>query len=141
MRRVFELLLVGWRNGRCRPPRLPRAVWDALGDLVASHEKNTFAGSMPGECWITLRLDGSNFSRVVKKMRRGGLVDGDGYSVTFEQVMQRCLLALMKKFNCKVGCVQRRCQSSGPPQRPNNPTARFAHRHTPHASVHHAVRS
>lgn len=53
-------------------PHIPREVWRALGDHVAAREKEVVpTGCIPGDRWITLRLDGSNFSKVVRQLRVG----------------------------------------------------------------------
>lgn len=51
-------------------PHIPREVWRSLGDLVAARERMIVPGGfVPGECWISLRLDGSNFSKAVRALR------------------------------------------------------------------------
>lgn len=87
------------------PPHVPKVMWTALGDLVAQREKAS-SGSVSGDRWISLRLDGSGFSRVVKSMRRTGILEKDGFSETFASCMQSSLRALMEHFNCHLGYTQ-----------------------------------
>ena len=54
------------------PPFLPKTKWTAIGDQVVSRERiATF--NVPGEKYITLRLDGHGFSNVTKKLKRDGI--------------------------------------------------------------------
>ena len=47
------------------PPHISKSEWTALGNLVVEREKAAgVAGRVSGEMWISLRLDGSNFSKV-----------------------------------------------------------------------------
>ena len=48
------------------PPFVPKLTWDALGDLVREREKtNPGTDEVPGDRWISLRLDGTGFSKMV----------------------------------------------------------------------------
>lgn len=85
-------------------PHVPKVQWTALGDLVASRERLT-AGSIPGERWISLRLDGSNFSKTVKALRRSGVLE-DGHSARFAEAMQASLRALMVDTSAALGYTQ-----------------------------------
>jgi tRNA(His) 5'-end guanylyltransferase len=86
-------------------PHIPKTTWTALGDLVATRERST-TGSVPGECWISLRLDGSNFSKTVRVLRRNGILEPEGFSEVFASCMQKALRALMEHFNGRVGYTQ-----------------------------------
>ena len=87
-------------------PFLPKAVWSELGDMVAAREKGTH-GNVPGDRWLSLRLDGSGFSKAVSRMRRSGVLpEPSGYSPTFADLMRKSLLALMAKFHGSVGYTQ-----------------------------------
>jgi len=86
-------------------PHVPKAKWTALGDLVAARERET-SGSVPGTSWISLRLDGSGFSKTVRALRRKGILEPEGFSETFASCMQSSLRALMEHFNGRLGYTQ-----------------------------------
>ena len=44
-----------------RAPHINKQTWTALGDMIAARERSC-TGSVAGERWISLRLDGSGFS-------------------------------------------------------------------------------
>ena len=88
------------------PPHIPRNMWHTLGTLVVNREKGA-AGSVDGSRWISLRLDGSGFSRTVHAMRKSGLLETKrGFSQRFAVCMQSCLKCLMEKFSAKIGYTQ-----------------------------------
>ena len=58
---------------------------------------------VPGDKWISLRLDGTSFSKTVKALRQSGILEPIGFSPTFAECMQTCCLKLMEKFNAKLG--------------------------------------
>lgn len=86
-------------------PRVPKPTWNALGDLVAERERNS-SGSTGGERWISLRLDGSGFSRTVKVMRHKGILESEGFSEVFASCMQASLRALMEHVHARIGYTQ-----------------------------------
>merc|ERR1719162_2239859 len=86
-------------------PHIQKDTWNALGDLVAGLERST-TGNVPGDCWISLRLDGSNFSKTVRVLRRKGILEPEGFSDVFATCMQNALRALMEHFNGRVGYTQ-----------------------------------
>jgi tRNA(His) 5'-end guanylyltransferase len=86
-------------------PHLPKVVWTALGDMVTQCEK-TSCGSIDGTQWISLRLDGSGFSKTVRMLRRKGILEKDGYSEIFASCMQSSLRALMEHFHARLGYTQ-----------------------------------
>lgn len=87
------------------PPHVPKVVWTALGDLVSAREKSS-AGVVDGNRWISLRLDGSGFSRAVRTMRNQGILQESGFSDVFASCMQSCLRVLMEHFKSRVGYTQ-----------------------------------
>lgn len=86
-------------------PHVPKVQWTALGNMVAARERVT-AGSIPGERWISLRLDGSNFSKTVKALRRSGVLEDCGHSARFAEAMQASLRALMADTSAVLGYTQ-----------------------------------
>jgi len=86
-------------------PHLPKVDWNALGDLVTQCEK-TSCGSVDGTDWISLRLDGSGFSKTVRMLRKKGILEKDGYSELFASCMQSSLQALMQHFQARLGYTQ-----------------------------------
>jgi tRNA(His) 5'-end guanylyltransferase len=87
-------------------PHVSKQTWQAMGNLVVEREK-TSSGNVDGSRWISLRLDGSGFSKAVRMMRQSGLLECEhGYSERFASVMQACMRGLMEKFNAKIGFTQ-----------------------------------
>lgn len=86
-------------------PHVPKATWDSLGDLVAAREKSTLQ-NVDGTRWISLRLDGSGFSKAVRVMRRHGILESEGFSERFADCMQGSLRSLMEKFHAVLGYTQ-----------------------------------
>lgn len=86
-------------------PHVPKGVWTALGDLVAAREREA-SGNVAGSCWISLRLDGSGFSKTVRMLRRKGILEPEGFSETFASCMQSSLRSLMDQFNGRLGYTQ-----------------------------------
>lgn len=87
------------------PPHVAKATWTQLGDAVAARERSS-AGSVEGHRWISLRLDGSGFSKAVRSMRRSGVLEEEGFSETFAVCMQSTLHALMEHFTARLGYTQ-----------------------------------
>jgi hypothetical protein len=54
-------------------PFLPKKLWTEVGNQVVNHERAS-QFNIPGEKWITLRLDGHGFSNLTKKLRRDGIM-------------------------------------------------------------------
>mgnify|MGYP003647011252 CR=1 FL=1 len=81
------------------PPFVKKATWTALGDAIKVAEKTIpVDGSIPGERYASLRLDGKNFSKITRVMRSAGIL-GDGYSEKFAAAMQESCLSVMELFN------------------------------------------
>lgn len=87
-------------------PHVRKLLWDELGDLVALREKETLQYRVPGECWMSLRLDGHGFSKAVRAMRRLGLFESEGFSDRFAKCMQASLHHLMDHFHGVLGFTQ-----------------------------------
>merc|ERR1712032_468941 len=86
-------------------PHVPKATWTAMGDLVSSREKEPLH-RVGGERWISLRLDGSGFSKAVRMLRSRGVLESTGFSERFANCMQSCLRVLMEKFHACLGFTQ-----------------------------------
>lgn len=86
------------------PPFIPKAVWSRLGDALRDCEFPTMQ-RIPGERVITLRLDGSGFSKLTKRLSSGG-VFSTGYSQEFATLMRECCQSLMAKFSAACGYTQ-----------------------------------
>lgn len=92
------------------PPHIPKRSWAALGDLVKRAEADPAAGGgggggggsgkIDGSRWISLRLDGTGFSKLLRQLRAVGLLPL-GFSPEFAGVMQACARSLLNKF---AGC-------------------------------------
>jgi len=86
-------------------PHVPKVVWTELGHRVV-HIERTSNGSIDGSRWISLRLDGSGFSRAVRMLRRKDVLEESGYSETFADCMTSALRLLMEHMNARVGYTQ-----------------------------------
>mmetsp|Transcript_13667 Transcript_13667/g.29977 ORF Transcript_13667/g.29977 Transcript_13667/m.29977 type:complete len:327 (+) Transcript_13667:92-1072(+) len=88
------------------PPFIPKRHWMELGDAVRQAERLS-CDAIPGEFWVSLRCDGTGFSKMTKHWKKRGLLQpSHGYSPDFATIMTSCCEALMKKFNAKVGYTQ-----------------------------------
>lgn len=95
------------------PPHIPKiseeglASWGRLGDCVVQAENDIpVSGKIDGSRWISLRLDGTGFSKAVRRLRRSGVLEADGFSADFAAIMQRCCREMMETFSAKVGYTQ-----------------------------------
>lgn len=78
------------------PPFLSRNEWGQLGDLLRLAEQPSLV-QIPGEKWISLRCDGTGFSKLTKRLQREGIFQ-QGYSPEFAALMKACCRALMNHF-------------------------------------------
>ena len=83
------------------PPFIPKSTWTCLGDALRDCE-TLDVQEVPGERFITLRLDGSGFSKLTRRMTALGVFSG-GYSAEFAEIMRECCQSLMTKFNAACG--------------------------------------
>lgn len=88
-----------------RAPFLPKARWTSLGDKIKLAEMPTVS-SIPGGQWISLRCDGTGFSRFLPKLRAKGIIKESGFSEDFATIMQDCSQTLMEKFGAVCGFTQ-----------------------------------
>lgn len=87
------------------PPFLPKQEWTRLGDAIKHSEQPTCA-HIPGDKWISLRCDGTGFSKLTKRLQKEGVFSGTGYSNDFAACMQETCKELMVKFEAKCGYTQ-----------------------------------
>jgi len=87
------------------PPFISKKYWTELGDAVKVAEK-PHCDSVPGEKWISLRCDGSGFSKLTRCLRKNGIFQSKGFSKEFADIMVKCCRVLMTKFNAKAGYTQ-----------------------------------
>mmetsp|Transcript_10068 Transcript_10068/g.23451 ORF Transcript_10068/g.23451 Transcript_10068/m.23451 type:complete len:408 (+) Transcript_10068:148-1371(+) len=85
-----------------RPPHVRKGLWTELGDCVSACEKrpcpSTDNMNVPGDRWISLRLDGSGFSKFTSLLRQKG-VFSRGYSHEFASIMVACARDLLERVN------------------------------------------
>lgn len=86
------------------PPFIDKTSWADLGNAIKDAERPTFV-SVPGDRWISLRCDGTGFSKQLRRLRKHG-VFCEGYSDAFAEIMVRCCHDLMEKFNAKCAYTQ-----------------------------------
>ena len=84
------------------PPFLPKVEWTKLGDYISGLERDE---SVDGKRWISLRLDGSGFSSLTKKLRTLNVLE-PGYSTTFAEIMRTCCQDLAKYLQATVAFTQ-----------------------------------
>jgi len=83
------------------PPFVCKADWTRLGDAIKINEKPTSAYA-PGDKWISLRCDGTGFSKMTKRMQKAGIFT-KGYSPEFADIMIKCCREVMEKFSARCG--------------------------------------
>mmetsp|Transcript_64222 Transcript_64222/g.54423 ORF Transcript_64222/g.54423 Transcript_64222/m.54423 type:complete len:120 (-) Transcript_64222:604-963(-) len=86
------------------PPHVSKPLWTKLGNAICKREK-IGEYNVPGDKWMTLRLDGSGFSKLLKVLTKKGIFN-QGYSEEFGNIQKKCITALMKKVNAKFGYTQ-----------------------------------
>ncbi|KAL7581000.1 hypothetical protein ACA910_005811 [Epithemia clementina (nom. ined.)] len=86
------------------PPFIPKSHWTRLGQAIRIAENPTCA-SIPGNYWISLRCDGTGFSKFIKSMERRNIMES-GWSPTLASIMKKCCQELMSKFSAKCGFTQ-----------------------------------
>lgn len=86
-------------------PYIPKSYWNELGNAVNIKEKQQIY-NINGDKWISLRLDGSGFSKLVKALRRDKIIETNGFSNRFAKCMQESCTLLMDKFNGVIGFTQ-----------------------------------
>ena len=87
------------------PPFVSRQEWTFLSDKIKLAEEPTIP-KIPGEKWISLRCDGTGFSKL-KKRFQNDRVFGQGISPNdFASIMQVCCKDLMIKFSGVCGYTQ-----------------------------------
>lgn len=86
-------------------PYIPKSYWNDLGDAVNIKEKQQIY-NIDGNKWISLRLDGSGFSKLIKALRRQKIIEKEGFSYRFAKCMQESCIMLMDKFNGVIGFTQ-----------------------------------
>lgn len=67
------------------------SIWIPLGDKLNANEKKMMY-QIPLDKYFTIRLDGKNFSTVIPKLKRMGILE-EGYSFTFEHIMKEVSLS------------------------------------------------
>lgn len=88
------------------PPCVPKKAFTELGDLIKTAERHT-TPRIAGDRWISLRLDGKNFGRYVRRLQKKGVFKTiNGYSEEFAAIMQECVQALMGSTSAAYGYTQ-----------------------------------
>jgi len=86
-------------------PFLPKERWTRLGDELKVAE-TPLVYSILGRQWISLRCDGTGFSRFLPKLRAKGIIEEAGFSDDFATIMQDCCRTLTEKFGAVCGFTQ-----------------------------------
>jgi tRNA(His) 5'-end guanylyltransferase len=86
------------------PPFIPKKIWTRLGDSLKVSESCCIK-SVPGDKYITLRLDGNGFSKMIPRLRKAKAFCS-GYSDDFGRIMRECCTTLMEQFNSVCGYTQ-----------------------------------
>lgn len=86
------------------PPFINKDDWTILGDAIKIAERPT-SSIIPGDKYISLRCDGTGFSKYLRILRREGIFP-KGFSQEFATIMCDCVQTLMTKFHAKCGYTQ-----------------------------------
>lgn len=88
-------------------PVISKKVWTAVGDQVAKNEKSTLT-NVRGDQWMSFRLDGHGFSKLVKKLNKTGVYGAThyGYSHDFAEIMRECCQEVVKLHTGFLGYTQ-----------------------------------
>lgn len=86
-------------------PYIPKGQWARLGDAIKVAERPT-STAVPGEKWISLRCDGTGFSKFLPRLRAQGVLPESGFSDQLAEIMQKTCRALMEKFHATCGFTQ-----------------------------------
>ena len=86
------------------PPFIPKANWTEVGNSIKKHENPPMSG-ISGDKWISMRLDGTGFSKLLKRLRAYGLFK-KGYCPEFATIMQTCLEHVMDHSKAWIGYTQ-----------------------------------
>jgi tRNA(His) 5'-end guanylyltransferase len=86
------------------PPFIPKLFWTKLGEALKEAERPSLH-SVPGSDFYTLRLDGSGFSKLTKRLRSSGVISA-GYSPEFAEIMRESFRSVMVKFNALCSFTQ-----------------------------------
>eukprot|EP01050_Picozoa_sp_SAG11_P031450 SAG11_NODE_9775_length_881_cov_1.590793_1_plen_236_part_10 len=91
------------------PPHIPKPTWGALGDKVKQAESEPCppgsGGRIGGDRWISLRLDGTGFSSLLRRLRTAG-VFAVGFAPEFAALMREGALSLIEKFTAVCAYTQ-----------------------------------
>lgn len=90
------------------PCEVPREAWQVIGDRVTLNEAHP-PSAVAGNKWITMRLDGANFSKVLPALRKAGMFadpPNDHHSQGFADVMVDLTTELMTAFGACFGYTQ-----------------------------------
>lgn len=83
-------------------PHVSKDEWTLVGDAVRAKEKGS---SIPGDKWISLRMDGNKFSTLMRRLRKEESIP-DGFSRTIASAMVECTRQVMTTFNGVCGFTQ-----------------------------------
>ena len=83
-------------------PHVSKREWTCAGDAVRARESG---GSISGEKWISLRLDGNKFSKLMHRLRKGQTIS-DGFSRIIASTMVECTKQVMTDFGAVCGFTQ-----------------------------------
>lgn len=86
-------------------PWRSREEWNELGKIIKEREEG--CDHVPGDKWMTLRLDGVGFSNTVRKMRGTGVLpETTGFSVTMANIMVATMRRITEEFSGVLGYTQ-----------------------------------
>ncbi|CAB9500138.1 tRNAHis guanylyltransferase [Seminavis robusta] len=88
-------------------PFVAKPEWTMLGDAIKKAEQpnQEYTHHIPGEKWISLRCDGTGFSKFTRHLQKLG-VFSKGHSPEFAAIMKACCEGLMTKFVAHCGYTQ-----------------------------------
>jgi len=86
------------------PPLIPRKVWNGLASLLKEYEEYPSV-LVPANRWITLRLDGCGWTKVLKRLKESGVL-ASGFSDNIAGSMIATCQAVMCEFGASLGYTQ-----------------------------------
>ena len=107
--KAFQKLETAWQTERQNEKKdlflqlgwLQKMEWDALGKEISrvEHHQQLPEEKLRYDKIITLRLDGANFSSLVARLRKMGVLESEGMSTRFSEIMAQVAKSLHVRFH------------------------------------------
>ncbi|CEP01855.1 unnamed protein product (mitochondrion) [Plasmodiophora brassicae] len=88
-------------------PFLGKARWNEARTVIRQREEMVVDRlRVPGQYWLTLRLDGCGFKRFVRRCDQASLIATSSYSSEIADLMRRCCEALCREYSAGFAYTQ-----------------------------------